>query len=357
MSALNALRFTTVFLFVFPLLASGCASTGAVRRSAAGPAWIYETELVFPEERYLSALGYGSGREAAEKNALGSLTAIFGQAVEGKNLARYRYYEAADSALIDMKEFSEIDNAVKVSYGQEKLVGAEIKDTWFDGKNAYYAIAVMDKLKCALLYGDLIETNERAIQKLTGKNPVYAPPAEGDSLEMAIRYGMASKLAEANEAFGNILKVLNPAAASLGGNEISKAIDLQIAQGEIIRRIPIGITVKGDLEGRIAAAFTGVISGMGFRKGGAEERYLLEVNFSIEDAELPNNKNKFVRYTLSAELFDRSKAQAFFSWSANGREGHVTRKEAENRALRAAEAEIQKSYAETFSTWLTSLGG
>jgi hypothetical protein len=71
--------------------------------------------------------------------------------------------------------------------------------------------------------------------------------------------------------------------------------------------------------------------------------------------ELARNENKFVRYTLDLNLRDTRSGQVLFPFNANGREGHVTQGEAENRAIRAAEGEIRGAYAGAFNAYLARL--
>ncbi|MDR1375028.1 MAG: LPP20 family lipoprotein [Treponema sp.] len=320
------------------------------QQTAAGPEWVYAPDSAYPENRYISAVGYGTDRESAEKNALGSLVAIFGQSVAGETMASYRYTEAVNGGLIDMREGSEIDSAVKTSFTMDTLIGAEIKDRWFDEKVTHYAIAVMDKMKSAMLYSDLIESNQRVIQNLTA-----IPEADRYSFDAYAQYELAADIADANTVFVNVLSVLSPASASAFRNELRQGDDYRLEARRVSQNIPVAVNVANDKNGRIRSAFAAVLSGEGFRTGGGDARYVLDVDLSMGEAELPQNPNKFVRYIIDANLRDMVSGAVLIPYSIEGREGHTSLSEAEVRAYRVAEEKIRTSYGEALRGYLSRL--
>jgi hypothetical protein len=308
---------------------------------------VYNPGAAYPESRFVSAVGYGLNRESADKDALGALVSVFGQSVEGEIRTSYRYSEALAGGLLDNRENSEINSAVKTSFAMDTLVGAEIKDRWFDGRDTHYAIAVMDRSQGALLYRNLIAANEGIIQKL-----VDLPPEDRYSFDAYARYELAGAVADADAVFLNVLSVLNPAAAALAREGLRPGEDYRLAAREIAGNIPVALRVNQDPNGRIGAAFSSVISGAGFRTGEGS-RYTLEVSVSFTDVDLPQNPNKFVRYVIDARL--SAGGQVLFPYNINGREGHTTQAEALNRAVRAAEEKIREGFGAAFNAYLGGL--
>jgi hypothetical protein len=319
------------------------AETGTGR----GPDWVYNTTAVYPEDRFVSAVGYGLDRESAEKNALGALVAVFGQAVEGETNAAYRYSRAVSEGFIDMGEESEIESAVKTSFAMDTLVGAEIADRWVDNRETHYAVALMERMRGGILYRGLIDSNEEIIRNLTALSG-----EELNTLDACARYNLAATVADANAVFINVLSVLNPASALALRDESRPGEYYRLRAREIAKNIPVAVQVDRDPAGRIGAAFARVLSDAGFRTGSVPSRYVLEVSLSLPEVDLPQNPNKFVRYIVDAGLRDTATGQILFPYNINGREGHTTLSEAENRAIRAAEREILASYAEALGSWL-----
>ncbi|MDR0554180.1 MAG: LPP20 family lipoprotein [Treponema sp.] len=332
------------------LILSACAGTPAAQSPAStqSPRWINNASTVYPEGEYIAAVGYGMDRGGADKSALGNLAAVFGQAVKGEITASYKYSEAVSGGLIDMRERSEIDSAVKTSYNLETLVGAEIKERWFDGKDTYYAVAVMDKNRGTLLYRELIQSNETLIQKLTG-----LPGAERDTFAAYARYELAGTIADANRVFSGVLSVLNPAAALLP--DARSGEEYRLIAREIAGAIPVQVKVENDRLGRVGAAFAAVFSAAGFKTGGENSRYTLDVSFTLTEVAFSQNQNKYVRYTVDAQLRDTRTNQTLFPYNISDRVGHLTIQEAENRALRAVETQIGETFAAQLTAYMAQL--
>ena len=333
----------------------GCASApvATARKNPAAakePAWVMSPREAFPEAQYVAASASGSSKEAAERSALGALVAIFGQSVKGDTTVSYRYSEALKSGAIVMSEDQAIDSAVQTSYDLDTVVGAEIKETWFDGKSTTWAVAVMDKGKGTILYADLIEKNEAAIAKL-----VDIPADEKNTLDAYARLDLAATIAETNGRFLNVLSVLSPAAAAAKRGSMRSAEDLKVECVKLAQTIPVSVSVAGDSEGRIQAAFSGVLSQSGFKTGGKNSRYELAVKISMSPVTLGDNPNKFVRYVVDASLTDTKTGNVLLPYSTSGREGHTTVPEAENRAIRAAEKKIKDDYLAKFGDFLAQL--
>jgi len=71
--------------------------------------------------------------------------------------------------------------------------------------------------------------------------------------------------------------------------------------------------------------------------------------------DLPNNTNKFTRYLVDAKLTDTMRKSVLLPYNLNGREGHVTISEAENRALRTVEQTISTEYLKVLTDYLAQL--
>ena len=64
--------------------------------------------------------------------------------------------------------------------------------------------------------------------------------------------------------------------------------------------------------------------------------------------EIPSEKNVFVRYSLDTQLVDTLSGTVYFPYATNGREGHISFSEAQQRALRSLEKKLDKDYIEKF---------
>lgn len=336
------------------LCIAGCTSTGkavpAGDTKGKEPAWVSTPRSVYAENQYVAAVGYGADRESAEKNAIAALVGVFGQAIKGETTVSSHYTESVQKGSVVTGENSSIDRDVKTSVDLETVVGAEIKDIWFDGKNTTYAVAVMDKMKATPLYSGLLDANEEKITNL-----IAIPDAEKNTLDAYARYDLAAKTGDKNGRLLNVLSVLSPAAASSKRSSIRTGDQFKLEVLRIAQNIPISVKVANDRDGRIKAALSSVITASGFKTGGAGSRYVLDTTVTLSEVVLANQTNKFVRYLVDARLTDTTLETVLLPFTLSGREGHGTAIEAENRALRVAEQKIKEEYAKAFSSYLVQL--
>jgi hypothetical protein len=331
---------------------AGQTGGGAAGQTGGGarPAWIDSPDSVFARGSYVAAVGYSSDRNTAEKSALANLTALFGQSIQAELAAVTRYSEVvANGALVSVSDNS-LTNAIKTSVQLDSLVGAEIRDYWYDGESTHYAVAVMERAKTSALYTDMIRSNETIITDL-----VNMSDAEKNSLDGYSRYILAATIADANRAFANVLAVVGTSNSGINTAGMRKGDDLRIEAAKITGNIPISVTVTGDRADRLKGAFAAVINKQGFRSGGVNSRYALNAVVTLAPVELPNQQNKFARYTVDANLVDTSTGGVLLPYAINGREGHISQPEAENRAIMAAERKINGEYGKLLSDYLGSL--
>jgi hypothetical protein len=353
-----------VTVFVLAAALSACVSGPAVSTGApanqgsavrgnvpAEPDWVRSAETAYDRAIYVAAVGYGPDRAVAEKNALTNLTALFGQSIQGDQIVSTRYSEAIrNGAVASWTEDSSMTNAIKTSVELESLVGAEIKDYWFDGRSTHYASAVMERQKTARLYADMIRSNDQIIAGL-----VSMTEREKNSLDGYSRYTLAGTIADANRVFANVLAVVGSAGTEIDPGSVKNGEDYRLEAAKIAGNIPIAVRVRNDKSSRIQGAFAAVLNRAGFRSGGGNTRYVLNVDASFSPVEMANQNNKFVRYIIDANLTDTGTGNILLPYNINGREGHLNLPEAENRAVAAAEKKINENYGTVLSDYLSSL--
>jgi len=311
------------------------------------PAWVDSVDSVYGKAQYVAAVGYAADRAMAEKNALANLTAFFGQSIKADQTITNTYQEAVRNGVTTgWTDNLAVQNTIKTSASMDTLIGAEIKEVWFDSRSTHYAAAVMEKTKTAQLYTEMILANQNIINNL-----ITMSPAEKNSLEGFSRYQFAATIADINTSYGNLLRLIDAAvpAGLVSGNEY------RLEAQNITKAIPVGVTVTNDKAGRIQGAFAKSLSELGFRSGGNNARYVLRVNITVSPVDLPNNPNKFARMELSANLTDTSAGAVLLPYNYNNREGHNSQAEAENRLFLSAERKISEEYTKLLSDYLSNL--
>jgi len=311
------------------------------------PQWVNATDAAFSPALYVAAVGHGDTRNAAEKNALAALTGYFIQNIKGETKTDVtNTEEILNGNILRAEETSAHQEKVTISSALDALMGAEVKEVWYDGKSLHYAVAVMDKAKTIPLYSGLIQENVNRIRSLTSLSR-----EERGTLEAVIHYRYAAALADANWVYGVVLSLLGD--SSRGG--LRQGDDYRLEARKIAQTIPLEITVRGDGTGRVKTSLAQVVAAQGFQIGDASARYVLRANLTMTPADLPV-ANKFVRYVLEVNLIDKNTGQVLMPYSLSGREGGATIAEAENWAVqRGVERKIKDDFFKQFGAYLSQL--
>jgi len=348
---LNRFFSSLCLVFIF----AACASTppaqngGAVNSTAANnaPLWVRDPYVKFDRQTYVAVVGSGNSRQAAEKDALGKLTAFFGQSIQVDEKVSTSYREAAAKGVTaSWSERTSVDSVITTSAAMDSLIGAEIGDVWEERRNTY-AAAILHKAKAAEIYSNLLKSNLQIIDNL-----VNLHAAEKNTIDGFARYQFAATIADVNYSYGNLLTQLGYAEFAKG---LKKGDEYRIEAQNITKTIPVGIMVANDKSGRLQSAFAKAFSDLGFRSGGNNSRYILKADVTVSPVDLPANQNKFARIELSAVLNDTSTGSVLLPFSFNSREGHTTVSEAENRAYMAAEKKINEEYRAILAEYLSGL--
>jgi hypothetical protein len=316
-----------------------------VNTGKAKPAWVDSVDSVYNRNQYVAAVGNASDRTMSERNALANLTGIFGQSIKADQTIINTYIEAVNNGVTaGWTDTIAMNNTIATRASMDTLVGAEVREVWSDSKNTWYAVAVMEKARTTHVYTEMIIANQNMI-----KNLIAMTPAEKNTLEGFSRYQFAATVADINTTYGNLLQVIGAPLPS----GMEKGDNYRIEAQNITKTIPIGIRIKNDKAGRIQGAFAKSLSELGFRSGGNNSPYLLDVNVVTSPVEYPNNANKYTRIEVDAKLTEGGITLLPYNFA--DRDGHVNQSEADNRAYMMAERTITAAYPKILSDYLSQL--
>ncbi len=283
---------------------------------------------------------------------------MFKQTVKSETTAVQRYVDAVlegESLFAENREYAQ---TVVTSSDVNSLIGVSVRDVWTGPDGTVYALAQMNRRESASRYSSLIRENEAVVSALMQ----YAAENRG-TFEAFNALDFAYAAALVNDGFLDILSVLDYNARAAASPDYGNADSVKKAAAEAAGEILVGIHIVSDADafGRIGYAFASLFADRGFKTVFTDDtadtfpaRYLLDGNFTVEDIEM-NSKNQFVRYTLTAALRDVMKNTVLVPYSVSGREGHLTSAEAKQRAVRTAEQQIQKTFADSFQIYFDAL--
>ena len=346
--------FNFLFIICLFLFFSGCATTnsavatgspgGSDRTSAGTPDWVRDPYIKYDMQTNFAVVGTGKNRQEAEKNALGNLVAIFGQSIQVDEKIAVSYQEAVRSGVTaSWSENTAVNSTIATSASMDTLIGAETGEVWDNGRNTYYAVVILNKVKAAQIYSGMIQSNQAMIENL-----INMPIAEKNTLEGYSRYQFAATIADINASYESVLAVIGIPSSIPG---IQKGNDLRLEAANIAKAIPVNVVVKNDRNNRIRDAFSKVLSNLGFQSGGNNSRYRLEAEVNLSEA--PSQQHIYVRYEINANFYDGNRV--LIPYNINDREGHSSLANAENRAFVAAEKAIAEEFSQIFSSYINRL--
>jgi hypothetical protein len=292
-------------------------------------------------------------RQEAQSAAMNALARTFRTDVQSITAAAQQFSQVINDnngrKIASFSENKDFAQEVVTSTNVTGLIGVQ-SDVWESTDGRVYANVRMNRRQCAARYTAMINENLTVIRAL--KEDAAQTMGTFDAYE-ALNF--AVNLALITDNFRDILSVLDPA-SSVRGFDYGNADAVKALAQNAARSILIVVQVEGDVNNRINRAFASFFTGRGFRTStSGTGSYLLSATLDLEDIAQANQRNKFSRYLLNVSVEDKD-GREVFSYSENGRQGHLTQSEARQRAIRAAETSIgEAEFAEDFNRYLISL--
>jgi hypothetical protein len=337
---------------IFTAVLISCATSPNNNRTP--PLWVTDREAAFPNSEWLCVVESELDVRTAENAAISSLARVFRVDLNSVTTANRQLAEAMNKVrgrtTVTTSQSSDIAQELVSSSVVSGLIGLQV-DSWANPRDGrVYANARMNRRESSARYSAMIRENENVIANL--KAEAERNPAAFEAFELL---NLAYNIALVTDNLHSLLTVLDPSAISrhpsYGNAETIRSLSRLAAQSIIVT-----IRVDGDINGRIAAAFSESLNTRGFRTNVAGNNpYILSASFRIDDVDFGDSRNVFVRYLLNYSLRNREGVE-IFSNSENGREGHISRPEAVERAIRTAERSIGSTgFAASFDAFMASL--
>lgn len=289
------------------------------------PPWLntlYDKQ--YNEDTYLNAIGSGSSREKAVDAALSSLSQVFNSQVRSITTV-LSTSTAADDGVSDVKftESSELIDQSSVTSTTERIVGAEVVNTYIDSNQRVYVRVALHRKRSAELYQKEVFNLDTSImnvrrEMLSIKDPLRAY----FTLSKAVGYAKRQQL------LYDQIEVL------LKKSENSKLFVVQNELNAIASSVKIAIKVEA-LEGKevLLASFSQNLIDLGFSIVEQEEESSAQLVVSYESSPLnmANSPYMYQRYTISATLLSGS--TTLYSYQKSEREAALSEEEAQKKAL------------------------
>lgn len=331
------------FLFVLVASIFSCATTSVNQV----PDWILSPSSVYSDSEYLSAVGYGADRVSAENAAIAAISKIIKQNVKSETTSSESFSEKEG----DWNTGKDFSSSVK-TYSDVVISGIYIQDVYpiKKGKEIeYYALALVNRQETGNQYKSKIQELTSVInEKITegynnmGTFSSYSVLKEATELAMECDYYL------------DILAVINPTYYKISVPDYGSADTVAELARRSMSKIIIGFEITGDIDGRIEAAFSKILTDYGIKLASLDDEdvsYTFVGNVSFSPLDISSeSKNKYIRFVLNSDLIEVESQKNVLTFAVSGREAHLTEEEATQRAIRTLENEIRKNFLEKFDS-------
>ncbi len=357
MIRIEYLKLKSLMAGVILIWAITCQAQSAAGRSGP-PDWVHSENPRYPRERYLTGVGYGDSRKAAEDEAYAAISKIFQASIKSKTREWEEYLQSSskgkDSKARDQtsrKIF--VDQLTQVST-DKVLENVSIAEVWVDTRShRTYALALMDRSHTATVIRGRIEELDRqarALFEATTKTDLSDESGQGGSrLQTARDLHAAFKALLLREGLNTDLKIISPDSRGMD-SPLSLTQVGQALRQALSRDFHVALELSGPYSEKIRSAILQGLTQEGLvvmdqtSSGEAEKKKIEDVlvrgQMGLEMLQLQGRP--FFRWNVQFTLIDRSNDRVFGNLTRAGREGHLNTAEAEARAVRAAQQVVQE---------------
>jgi hypothetical protein len=166
------------------------------------------------------------------------------------------------------------------------------------------------------------------------------------------RYKIASVIAALNRQYANIISVATGSTFLLN---LSDAASLELEATNISKNITVTLNVKGDSANRVQHAFTRIVNNEGLRVQTGNSPYLLEVTLTLNDINIPNNRNSFCEYVVTANFIENLTGAVLLSFNETNMVNDLSYERAANRALSMVERLINEQFSVLFKEYIATV--
>ena len=321
---------------------------GSIAFSASKPDWIEGKSRKYPDELYLVGVGYGDSRKAAEDAAYAAIGRIFQAEIQSKTSEWEKYAQTDTKGKSQTTRDIQIDQITSVAT-KKVLEDITIADIWEDkSQKRTYALGIMERRhataslseKITAMDGDILSLQKKGIDST-------------DKLESVRLLRRTMKILLNREVYNTDLRII-----STSGKGIEPPVSLidikQKVQEILSKDVHIGVQVDGPHQTEIRSSILEGLTREGFLVDENGDLSMLDIlvkgRVGFEQADLPDFRS--VRWSITVDLIDPKKGKTFGSFARNGREGHLSFKEAETKALHGLQKDIANNLSQTLISFI-----
>jgi hypothetical protein len=325
-------------------LYSCAASVKEAQTGSERPKWVDNPGLLYAENKFLTAIGTGDTRAAAEDNARGGIAKIFQSDIKLDQtlVENIRESDEEYSKSLDMLTQTNVQ-------ANQSLKNLRIGESWFSqNEGRYYVVAYLNRFETAMLYTEEIDANHMRAEGAYGKSTQAKTPFA--------RYAFLRKASEGlrlNQLLVAQLRIISPATAVMEGDGLNSQVNdaLRQAKGEIT----CFVQSEGDMQEETAASLRDLIGDYGFPINTEETDAALVFKASVtRESTTLNSPGIYFLYNLTVDLYDNLNRQNLDTFQSYGREGHINESSAIKRVAMAIDKDIHRDLRKQLEGYIRS---
>ena len=178
--------------------------------SSSKPDWIEGKSRKYSPELYLTGVGYGDDRKAAEDSALAAIARIFQAEIHSKTSELEKYTQTDVKGKTHSSRDIQIDQITSVATNKA-LEDITITEVWDDeSENRTYALAVMDRRHAMVSIREKITAIDSDIAVMQQKSVTVS-----DKIERARTIRAILKSLLDREVYNTDLRIINPSGTGI----------------------------------------------------------------------------------------------------------------------------------------------
>ncbi len=328
---------TALSVLMLLLAVTGCVSSGG-SSSAAGtdnmPGWYLDPQSVYPDDKFMTAIGTGDTRRAAEQSAMAGLSQIFKSeiSVDVNTAERYKDLVGPSGSMSESELMLAQSTNVQ---SNQTLLNVQFGEAAVDGEGRVHVIAYIDRMATGRIYQDLISKNSSFVQDYLGSYQ-----SQSDPIKKYAYISAASVIAQSNEMLLDQLRIISQAYYSMSKVPYDTK-KVQQAKADTASQMTISIQISGDTGDRVASVVRQSLSSERFPTA---DPAMMKIrgSVSMESMEL-NPKYKSVRWQLSLE-FVGPDGKSLISYENQNKASGVTDEAARSFAYDDISTAVEKEF-------------
>ncbi len=334
-------------LFVLVGCATAPSSSGGGSSSSNGdmPAWFLDPQSVYSDDQYLTAIGTGDTRRAAEQSAMAGLSQIFESEinVDVNTAERYRDLVGPSGSVSESELMLAQSTSVQ---SNQTLLNVQFGEAAVDGEGRVHVIAYINRMETGRIYQDLIQKNGSFVVDYLEDYRAAADPVRKYAYVSA-----AAVVAQSNALLLDQLRIISQPFYAM--TDVPYELrEVQQAKLDTAATMTIKIDVAGNAGDRVASAIREALS---------EERFptadpaLITIGgeVSIEPIEL-NPKYKAVRWYLSLSFIGPD-GRALVTYDNQDRAQAVTAESAQSFAYDDIDEAVKREFVASIRDYFDGL--